>query len=555
MESWDSTISISGKDEYKFCTWSPRGLSVATLMENTIEIRNPATFELLTTLRSTETAPLRAGPLVYSPNGCSLACSSNSAIVIWDIQTGGVVKEIACSSNAISLVWSLDGRKIGTLESPSPDTQDTGINVNTYDVASGIRLFVEMVHPGHRPYLWASEKSFRVATTELYPIGHAKTGIRFKIYEVQSCLTETHTATTTVEPQYMGTRTEHTPGSEIVSFSPTTYRISISVADDLFIFQSQEPDPLLREKGRFLSPRFSSDGTFFTASSGENFYIWKFISNRYDQWRVFKGQDWIDSPQFSPTLHSFLTYSKNILQMWPSHNLPSTLKPPTWRHAALSRSGHWIATARRFVGTTIKLLGPHSKTPLQLINTGLHIWGLFITGNVLLAVGWDKILSWRLTGEGLVDGVFDGRMPDHSDCIWTIPASFPKYRLQFKVEGHTGAIDYYGNILSYHTETGEILQSAQTPLHLRSPGYDPRRGLCGRHHLYYHNLSQENTLPNDSWYPSETALREGWVMDPEGRRRLWLPVEWRKHWDLVDWCPDIVTQFSIIEGESVIVKF
>ena len=556
LESWDSTISISSKDEYKFCTWSPCGLSVAALTGNTVEIRNPPTFELLTTLRPTETAPLRAGPLVYSPDGRSLACSSNSAIVIWDIQTGGVVKEIACSSNAFSLVWSLDGRKIGTLENPSPDTQDTRINVNTYDVASGIRLFFEMVHPGHKPYLWASEKSFRVVTTELYPIDHVKIGIRFKISEVQSCLTETHTDTTTVKPRYLDPSTEDTPGPEIVSFSPTTNRISISVADELFIFQDQKPDPLLREKGLFLSPRFSSDGTLFTAFEGGLFHIWKFISNRYVPWRVFLRQDWIDSPQFSPTPHSFLTYSKNILQMWPSHNFPSTPKPPIRRYAALSRSGRWIATVRQFVETTIEIVGPHSKTPLQLIDTGVEIWGLLITGNVLLAAGRDKILSWRLTGEGLVDGVFDGRMPDHSDCIWTTPVSFFRDGLEFKVEDHIGVINYYGNnILSYHTETGEVLQSAQTPLHLRSPGYDPRHGLCGRRHPYYHSLSQHNTPPTGTWYPSETALREGWVMDPEGRRRLWLPAEWRKHWDLVDWCPDIATQFSIIERESVIVKF
>ena len=155
-----------------------------------------------------------------------------------------------------------------------------------------------------------------------------------------------------------------------------------------------------------------------------------------------------------------------------------------------------------------------------------------------------------------VDGVFDGRMPDHSDCIWTTPVSFFRYGLEFKVEGHIGLINTYGNnILSYHTETGEVLQSAQTPLHLRSSGYDPKHGLCGRHHPYYHNLSQHDTPPTGTWYPSETTLREGWVMDPEGSRRLWLPVEWRKYWDLVDWCPDIATQFSIIEGEAVVIKF
>src|ERR1700679_660655 len=39
-DSWDSTISISGKGDYGSCTWSPCGRFVAALMGNTAEIRN-----------------------------------------------------------------------------------------------------------------------------------------------------------------------------------------------------------------------------------------------------------------------------------------------------------------------------------------------------------------------------------------------------------------------------------------------------------------------------------------------------------------------------------
>src|ERR1700679_526177 len=72
--SWDPTISVSSKDDYEFCTWSPCGQFVAALTGNAVEIRNQLTFELLTTLRPTETTRRSTGPLTYSPDGRSLAC-------------------------------------------------------------------------------------------------------------------------------------------------------------------------------------------------------------------------------------------------------------------------------------------------------------------------------------------------------------------------------------------------------------------------------------------------------------------------------------------------
>ena len=69
-----------------------------------MEIRNQLTLELITTLHPTETIPHLKGPLAYSPDGRSIACTSDTAIIIWDVQTGGVAKEIKCSANSVSLV-------------------------------------------------------------------------------------------------------------------------------------------------------------------------------------------------------------------------------------------------------------------------------------------------------------------------------------------------------------------------------------------------------------------------------------------------------------------
>lgn len=74
-DAWDPTVSVSSKgDEYGSCTWSPCGRFIAAQIGNIVEIRDQLTFELLTVLQPAETTNQLTGPLVYSPDGHSLAC-------------------------------------------------------------------------------------------------------------------------------------------------------------------------------------------------------------------------------------------------------------------------------------------------------------------------------------------------------------------------------------------------------------------------------------------------------------------------------------------------
>ena len=544
-------------------------------MGNTVEIRNQLTFELLTTLQPTETAPPLTGPLAYSPDGRSLACGSNTAIVIWDIQTGGVAREIMSRAHTISLLWLSDGGSIGTLERLYPYSAYTGTHLCTYDVASDTLMFAETINSSHKPYLWAYEESFRVMMIERYTNHGAKIQIQIRVkdVEVRSLLTTIHTFSITAWTQDDGISTDCTPGSEIISFSPTTSHISVSTDCALRIFQDCANPLLLEEKGRFLSPCFSSDGRLFAASKGNDIYVWKYPDDygikRYGRWREFRCQDWIDSSQFSPTPSSFLSHSSNILQVWRLNDTFTNPKHHPPQYAALSPSGSRAATALSF-GRTVAIIYPNLRSISQLIETGVWIEGLLLTSNVLLVIGSGQVVAWLVTEEGLASGAFDDRTLNYDDRIWAIllrPSTpnnatsmasppQPKLELTFRVEGQMGVIEHESaGLFLYHTTTGELLQPARTPLRLSGPGLDISGGLCGRHHPYCHNLPQRDIPLEGSWRPSETALKEGWVKDPEGRHRLWLNVGWRKTWDLADWCHDITTQFSIVGPQPVIVKF
>jgi WD40 repeat protein len=156
-ELWAQTIGVTGKDHYHGpCAWSPCGRFVAAQTRKVVEIRNQLTLELSTILQPTETIPHLTGPLAYSPDGRSIACASDTAIIIWDIQTGGVAKEIECSANNTSLVWSSDGRTLCTINSWDQGT----FAVHTHDVSSGTTSSPGTLESGDIPHLWADDGSF-----------------------------------------------------------------------------------------------------------------------------------------------------------------------------------------------------------------------------------------------------------------------------------------------------------------------------------------------------------------------------------------------------------
>ena len=152
-----------------------------------------------------------------------------------------------------------------------------------------------------------------------------------------------------------------------------------------------------------------------------------------------------------------------------------------------------------------------------------------------------EIVAWLLTEDGLVDGVIgDGRV-GRGDSIWT--TSEPDVRWMPRIEDQVGAITLRGHTPHvYHTETGEVLHPTQAPLYHSE-------------YRYYDNILRRDTPPEDSWKTSRDTLEEGWVKDPEGKHRLWVPAKWRKYWNPENWNNDAMIQFNFFEGRPVIIKF
>jgi len=327
----------------------------------------------------------------------------------------------------------------------------------------------------------------------------------------------------------------------IGSFSPTTHRVSIPSRNKLRVFDIQNSKLLLDSTGfcNSFSNCFSSDGSLLAAYHEMSVHIWKYASGCYTLWREFQFGDMSTPLQFSPTLSSILGCCENILQVWRLHELPTT--PKTYYHQlmGLSRSGTHVATAHK-LENTVTITDLVAQSPPQFIDTDVEIDELFLTGNVLLVAGSGEIVAWLLTEEGLVNGAIGDRRVDRSDSIWTTSRSCSWMPW---VKGQVGFIRIHEDALhSYHTETGEVLHIAQ----------EPQRESWYR---YYNNIPHCNAPPKDSWQTSRDTLREGWVKDPEGKHRMWVPVEWRTGWDPAEWHHDAMTQFSRLGDRSILIKF
>ena len=537
-DSWDQAIAVSRKDHhYGPCTWSPCGRFVATQMTETVEIRNQLTLEPITILQRTETVPYLNGPFAYSPDGRSIACASNLSIIIWDIQTGGVATEIKSGANE-SLVWSSDGGTLCAIHSENKAT----FTVHTHAISSGTTSSPDTFKSGSNPHLWTDDESFWIMTTSME--GEYRTR-SIDILKVGS---------TQVQSFSFGLL-----DGKIGSFSPATRRISISSGHRLRILDIRGPGPgncLLDKTGDFFFHCFSSDGSLFAAPQQSTVHIWKYDSGYYVLRWGLRCQGLLNSPlRFSPTLSSILGNSRDILQVWRLHELPTTSETYRQQCVGLSRSGTRVATAYKGE-STITISDLLAQTPPQFIDTDMAIDGMVLTCNVLLVVDSEKLVAWLLTEEGLVDDVIgDGRV-GRSDRIWTI--SQPWQSLAFQVEGQVGAIRYNGIFLHlrYHTETGDVLHSTQAPSYHSIFRWHSLTGTFrGRDYLRHYDFSQCSIPPKDRWQTSRSTLQEGWVKDSEGKRRLWVPVEWRAEWDLEDWCDNITTQFSHLGGRSVLIKF
>ena len=504
-DSWKPRITISsGDSDYVSPTWSPCGRFIAAQTGDTVGILDALTSELLSTTVST---PGLVGPLAYSPDRRSLCGASGFAIIIWDIQTGGVAKEIEFDGELdclTSLVWSLDGRTIGAVHGETCPIW----TVFTFDVASGKTTLRDTFGSADNPYLWAHGQSFRVMTTHKNYYERTVDSITFNnafttstlsktrdiiIFEVGTALTQVRLFNVSVGEN-----------SGIDCFAPISHHIGVRGAGRLLILDDRNSVHLCEqnpEGGCFGSSCFSSDGTLFATSSERGIRVWKYTRDLdpcYTPWREFPAdQVWFSHDpllQFSPTSSSILGNLNDAIQVWHLDDLPTAPVTDRERHIAFSPHGTYVVNANRWE-CTVTTTNLHSQTPPQFIDTGTPILGLALTGNVLLVVDSETIVAWRLTEGGLVDGVSGNRRASRGDSIWT-KSMEGTVSPKFAIEYQTGFIALNGILTyAYCIWSGEGAEDfTRPPVRWRSLE-DTSRGRSPFHNdLYFWDMVRNTSL-------------------------------------------------------------
>ena len=312
-DSWDPTTAVYTNHPYFLSSvWSPCGQFVATSTMETVEIRDGQTLEVLSTPQPTKFGTRFRCGLAYSPDGGSLAGCSDTAVVIWDTQTGGMVKAIECELpvGGLELAWSSDGTTISGV------SWTEIVTVYTHDVASGTSRSLGTLQSRDKPYLWVHGTSFRIATREF------DDGWRINIFQAGSALAKIESIPLRFYPDTDPFSGFPFSGFPFSDFSPTTYRLSVSSSSsltkdpsrdaELLISDIRSSEVLLRETDyRYYCLSFSPDGSFFAAFAEVRLVVWKYTSGRYTRWR-----DFLQSPSsllFSQTSSSIQGHTGGLL--------------------------------------------------------------------------------------------------------------------------------------------------------------------------------------------------------------------------------------------------
>jgi WD40 repeat protein len=135
------------------------------LTEEAVEIWDALTLKFISTPKLTKHTTKFKGKhgVAYSPDGYLLAGCSETAIIIWDTQTGGEVTKIThgITSSTVELMWSLDGKTIAIVSELGSHTH----SVHTCSVASGKTLSLGILRPEGHLCIWVHNESFQIAMT------------------------------------------------------------------------------------------------------------------------------------------------------------------------------------------------------------------------------------------------------------------------------------------------------------------------------------------------------------------------------------------------------
>ena len=356
------------------------------------------------------------------------------------------------------------------------------------------------------------------------------------------------------------------------SFSSVSFHASFVTKADLVILDVRDLRILLEVKAAqspFIPPgHFSSDGHFFVCGTEEpRIFVWENGSTGYGPWSNLRPRLLFKGLSFSPTTSSILTWGQQGIQVLNPDNQSAFLSPSEAGHhhrhhnhlVAYSVDGALTATTRQ-KDHIIKILDNLSGSPCQLIDTGMEILDIKIVDNTICMASSCGLVWWDLETGGRVHGAQDvinkttaidptvGHLALSHDCS-QIAFAVQKTDLYLWREGlppvrvslhnyEARASDESLNIINIQSSPNRrglwlLASTSRTHSILGSrTRYFPVE-LEIREDQNFRNVTRRSSNSPWPWanlfscgYRIGVGSKE-WVVDPEGRKILWLPPSWR----------------------------
>ena len=567
--SWEPIVAtVKHYGLVREAAWSPCSRYIAVSLDNArkIEILDAVTLERLHTLKSPQQSTTW---LSFSPDSRLLTQFSyyRHGLTTWDLQTGGQISTIPSTSDmdvteCFSSTYSIDGKMVAVAYlDPGTATGTTG--VSTYNLLSGTHEYSHQVSKGRivAP-IWTHGECLRFVTVKpgsitVWEAGFTSMHMLVKVESFPA-------------PRDVG-------DLEIALFAPTLSRLAFIHQGEVLIWDARDSKFLLQFSGYYSGAMFfSSDGHSFACKIiNQGIHLWKdsptgYVLHRklapgtgeFTETRVSGERI---GPFLSPNGELIIASKNRITCLWRTtdpitslSNVPTQPTEPNNFLLEFSSDGSSAAVARlgENVATVLDL---KSGNPRLIINTGVMICGLRVTGNSIFVVGEGRIITWNLPpGDHVLDArakINDGIRTitfDHPALVFgrLRPAQIsPDFDYAVITRRGGDGLDIYdvaaGNLLAGTTaDVGEMLWITPDGREVWDLDNWPNVGwkivkdrksqIVGLERL------PENTHPSGGypWTPphGHKITKDGWIFNSRKERLVWLPHNWRvqkqgRKWD------------------------
>ena len=397
---WEPTVATAyHPGELGTAVWSPCSRLIAAVWDGTekkIEILDATTLAQLSILK------LRGHGnkwLSFSPDGCLVVCGCFGEFTIWDLQTGCLLSTIDTIQPNI-MVWeisqwwgaavSMDGKMIAVVHQRS---------ISTYNLLYRRLIYTNQFSDGYVLATWTHGEYLQFATLkqESITIWEASFTSVDTLVKVKSlpvlCDVDVHKSL----------------------FLPAVLLLASIPSEDVVLVWGAQNSKLLLNSviSRPSKMSFSADGCFFACGTDDDeVYLWKGSPTGYTlhQKVILPYIDRSNELFLSPNGGSIVMFNGQTLHLWhttdpmaPLSSVPTSPANSADFILGFSPDRKFSVAVQRF-GTTIAVYNLKSGGLQLIIDTGMKVIGLKVTGSTIIVVDKKQVVTWNLpVGECTAD--------------------------------------------------------------------------------------------------------------------------------------------------------